>query len=102
MALHSARRKTANVIPIRETKSVIECQDNLDFMRSLKKGSMDLIVTSPPYNIGKEYESEPLSIFTSKANRRQSRKLSAFFTLKAQSAGKSETTLMTEKSFRST
>ena len=64
MALHSARRKTANVIPIRETKSVIECQDNLDFMRSLKKGSMDLIVTSPPYNIGKEYEKRtPLDIY---------------------------------------
>jgi adenine-specific DNA-methyltransferase len=35
---------------------VIECADNLDFMRSLKKDSMNLIVTSPPYNIGKEYE----------------------------------------------
>jgi len=36
--------------------TVIECQDRLEFMRSLKNGSMDLIVTSPPYNIGKEYE----------------------------------------------
>ena len=32
------------------------CADNLDFMRSLKTGSMKLIVTSPPYNIGKSYE----------------------------------------------
>lgn len=56
MARQSAQPKTAEVIPIRKTKAVIECQDNLDFMRSLKKGSMDLIVTSPPYNIGKEYE----------------------------------------------
>jgi len=32
------------------------CADNLDFMRSLKSGSMKLIVTSPPYNIGKSYE----------------------------------------------
>ncbi len=32
------------------------CVDNLDFMRPLKAGSMKLIVTSPPYNIGKSYE----------------------------------------------
>src|SRR3546814_16338454 len=56
MVRQSAQLKIAEVIPIRKTKAVIECQDNLDFMRSLKKGSMDLIVTSPPYNIGKEYE----------------------------------------------
>lgn len=34
----------------------IECVDNLEYMRSLSKSSMHLIVTSPPYNIGKEYE----------------------------------------------
>lgn len=56
MVRQSAQLKIAEVIPIRKAKAVIECQDNLDFMRSLKKGSMDLIVTSPPYNIGKEYE----------------------------------------------
>ncbi len=32
------------------------CQANLDFMRPLKDGTMKLIVTSPPYNIGKAYE----------------------------------------------
>ena len=32
------------------------CVDNLDFMRTLKSCSMMLIVTSPPYNIGKSYE----------------------------------------------
>lgn len=38
-------------------KSVhMACADNLDFMRSLPKESMKLIVTSPPYNIGKSYE----------------------------------------------
>ena len=31
--------------------------DNLKFMRSLDDNSMHLIVTSPPYNIGKSYES---------------------------------------------
>lgn len=39
-----------------KTIACIEQSDNLDFMRSLKKGSMKLIVTSPPYNIGKSYE----------------------------------------------
>ena len=35
--------------------------DNLEFMQSLDDGSMKLIVTSPPYNIGKSYEArEPL------------------------------------------
>lgn len=37
-------------------EAVIECADNLDFMRDLPSGSMKLIVTSPPYNIGKAYE----------------------------------------------
>jgi len=34
----------------------MECADNLDFMRGLANESMKLIVTSPPYNIGKAYE----------------------------------------------
>jgi len=34
----------------------IACQNNLDFMRGLDDVSMKLIVTSPPYNIGKKYE----------------------------------------------
>jgi len=42
----------------------IECSDNLEYMRSLRKSSMHLIVTSPPYNIGKEYEKKrPLDIY---------------------------------------
>ena len=36
--------------------AILTCQDNLDFMRDLAGGSMQLIVTSPPYNIGKRYE----------------------------------------------
>jgi adenine-specific DNA-methyltransferase len=32
------------------------CVDNLEFMHELPDRSMDLIVTSPPYNIGKRYE----------------------------------------------
>lgn len=34
----------------------MKCEDNLAFMRPLANGSMRLIVTSPPYNIGKRYE----------------------------------------------
>jgi DNA modification methylase len=30
--------------------------DNLPFMQGLPSESMKLIVTSPPYNLGKEYE----------------------------------------------
>ena len=41
----------------RPLTSRIECKDNLTFMRSLQDGSMNLVVTCPPYNLGKEYES---------------------------------------------
>jgi adenine-specific DNA-methyltransferase len=34
----------------------MSCEDNLGFMRPLADGVMQLIVTSPPYNIGKRYE----------------------------------------------
>ncbi len=37
-------------------ESVIARADNRDFMRGLPDASMKLIVTSPPYNIGKSYE----------------------------------------------
>lgn len=39
-----------------DRSAVMSCQDNLAFMRPLESGSMKLIVTSPPYNIGKSYE----------------------------------------------
>lgn len=35
---------------------VIACEDNLAFMKRIPDGRMKLVVTSPPYNIGKEYE----------------------------------------------
>lgn len=40
----------------RDANAFMEASDNLRFMRSLKDESMKLIVTSPPYNIGKSYE----------------------------------------------
>lgn len=39
-----------------DTRAIIECVDNRVFMRKLPDASMKLIVTSPPYNIGKAYE----------------------------------------------
>jgi adenine-specific DNA-methyltransferase len=39
-----------------DREAVLACQDNLAFMRPLRDASMQLIVTSPPYNIGKSYE----------------------------------------------
>lgn len=40
----------------RECEHVVEQCDNLTFMQRLADQSIDLIVTSPPYNIGKAYE----------------------------------------------
>ena len=37
-------------------QAVLACRDNLAFMAELPSGTMKLIVTSPPYNIGKAYE----------------------------------------------
>lgn len=39
-----------------DKSAILSCEDNLSFMRPLKSGSIDLIITSPPYNIGKSYE----------------------------------------------
>lgn len=35
---------------------MIACEDNLRFMRNLPEESVSLVVTSPPYNLGKAYE----------------------------------------------
>lgn len=45
-----------------DKEAILACQDNLAFMRPLKKESMKLIVTSPPYNIGKVYERKMSSL----------------------------------------
>ncbi len=37
-------------------QATMACEDNLRFMARLPDESMDLIVTSPPYNLGKVYE----------------------------------------------
>lgn len=52
-----ATLEQARILPFKRiARSTIECRDNLDFMRALPSHSMKLIVTSPPYNIGKSYE----------------------------------------------
>jgi adenine-specific DNA-methyltransferase len=51
-ASHLRAIKSAQTSPFYQ----IETKDNLSFMRSLQAESMHLIVTSPPYNVGKEYE----------------------------------------------
>ncbi|EGO6012984.1 DNA-methyltransferase [Enterococcus faecalis] len=37
-------------------RSIIANEDSLEFMKSLPDNSVDLIISSPPYNVGKEYE----------------------------------------------
>lgn len=37
-------------------EAIMRCEDNLAFMSKLESESIQLIVTSPPYNIGKAYE----------------------------------------------
>ena len=52
----------ANVTRLHTDASAsIVSQDNLKYMHSLEAGSMHLIVTSPPYNLGKEYEEKKTS-----------------------------------------
>lgn len=42
-------------LPVQARADVV-CEDNLSYMGQLEDESMQLIVTSPPYNIGKPYE----------------------------------------------
>ncbi len=39
-----------------DSQARMGCEDNLEFMRRLPDASVKLVVTSPPYNIGKSYE----------------------------------------------
>lgn len=43
-------------VSARSIEAYVACADNLEFMSRLSDGSMQLVVTSPPYNIGKSYE----------------------------------------------
>lgn len=53
----SVARSASSVRWLPTSRNVrMSCEDNLSFMRPLSDGMMKLIVTSPPYNIGKRYE----------------------------------------------
>ena len=59
MVAEETVRHTGNgQTPRADTRSVLACQDNLAFMREMPDDTFKLIVTSPPYNLGKEYESK--------------------------------------------
>lgn len=40
-----------------DRNAIMACQDNLAFIRPIKSSTIQLVITSPPYNIGKAYES---------------------------------------------
>lgn len=45
------------VVPLKTDRDVhMQCANNLDFVHAMQDESINLIVTSPPYNIGKTYE----------------------------------------------
>src|ERR1043166_8609983 len=50
----SGKRKRSD----EDDDAVVVCKDTIDFMRGLPDESMKLIITSPPYNLGKEYETK--------------------------------------------
>src|SRR5688572_22669094 len=65
MQIQKTARQSPEKQPIREAKgkvspfkaqALMSPADNLEFMAPLRGNSMKLIVTSPPYNIGKSYE----------------------------------------------
>lgn len=71
MASHPAQQTSAEAFskaPLRphvptEKPGILDnadmaCEDNLKYMRRFKDGVMGLIVTSPPYNLGKSYEQQ--------------------------------------------
>lgn len=52
---HTAAFERISRLPVDAQANVL-CENNLKYMRRLDDETMQLIVTSPPYNIGKEYE----------------------------------------------
>lgn len=54
--LHDPERASVSLSPNQRPEAIVRCLDNLAFMSALGDGCMKLIVTSPPYNIGKAYE----------------------------------------------
>ena len=40
------------------TIPTMKCADNIEYLRNFRDGFFKLIVTSPPYNIGKNYKAK--------------------------------------------
>ena len=60
-SMHDAkieRKANARAEMIALPKCVYENIDALEFMKRLPNGSVQLVLTSPPYNVGKEYEAK--------------------------------------------
>lgn len=50
-----------NINSKKDTKKpavVYKCGDSATILKQFKKGEFDLVITSPPYNVGKEYENK--------------------------------------------
>ena len=47
---------TCQLSPTILENAILACEDNLVFMEKLRDAQMKLVVTSPPYNLGKDYE----------------------------------------------
>ena len=58
MAQNNATNILKMDIPVKGNRATkrLFCMDNLEFLRHRKDGEFKLIVTSPPYNLGKSYE----------------------------------------------
>ena len=64
------RRRDKTGAAYRAPDAILGCRDNLAFMRELPDGLMKLIVTSPPYNLGKSYEQQqPLEAYVESQKR---------------------------------
>ena len=55
-ARRTRRRKPRSDRPADLAEPIMACEDNLEFLRRIPDASVQLVVTSPPYNLGKAYE----------------------------------------------
>lgn len=71
-ALEQFKSKAESELNARKIQSIVEDNkkykievcDNIDFLDKIANNSVQLIATSPPYNIGKEYENKsPLDVY---------------------------------------
>ena len=56
LATRNSRAFMCQLSPTILENAILACEDNLVFMEKLRDAQMKLVVTSPPYNLGKDYE----------------------------------------------